>query len=146
MAGINVRRVRNYVNKYNNDEERRSPVSRRKCGTGCKAKLTEIHSDIWSEYLVGFIDEHPTAVLLDSRSNLYEAFPKLCISISALHRRLIEKCKVTLKKLQNCGLQEIVTVCSKSERNQVSISILNGIKAVLGKGTRAKDIVPTIKL
>src|ERR1700730_11710646 len=38
--------------------------------------------------------------LSDIRQNLCEAFPGLSISISALHRHLVRKCKLTLKKLE----------------------------------------------
>jgi hypothetical protein len=37
---------------------------------------------------------------LDIRRALCEAFPEVSISISALHRHLVEKCKLTLKKLE----------------------------------------------
>ena|ERR1700722_3261039 len=38
--------------------------------------------------------------LSDIRQNLCEAFPGLSISISAFHRYLVHKCKLTLKKLE----------------------------------------------
>jgi transposase len=95
LTGINIRTAQHYIKKYNDDEERRLPLSGRKPGAGRKAKLTECHS----QFLIDYVDEHPTAVLLDIRTALYEAFPELSISISALHRHLIQKCKLTLKKL-----------------------------------------------
>jgi hypothetical protein len=58
--------------------------------------LTECHS----QFLIGYVDEHPTAVLSNIRIALYEAFPELSISISALHRHLVQKCKLTLQKLE----------------------------------------------
>ena len=61
-----------------------------------KGKLTEEHS----RFLVEYIDEHPAAVLSDIKHHLCEAFPGLTISISALHRHLVQNCKVTLKKLE----------------------------------------------
>ena len=96
LTEINIRTAQHYIKRYNNDEERRLPVSGRKLGTGRKAKLTEAHS----RFLVQYVDEHPTAVLSDIRIALCEAFPGLSISISALHRHLVQKCKLTLKKLQ----------------------------------------------
>jgi transposase len=95
LTGINIRTAQHYIKKYNDDEERRLPLSGRKSGAGRKAKLTECHS----QFLIDYVDEHPTAVLLDIRTALYEAFPELSISISSLHRHLIQKCKLTLKKL-----------------------------------------------
>jgi transposase len=70
------------------------PVGFGKLVTGRKAKLTDIHS----QFLVEFIDEHPAAELSDIRQNLCEPFPGLSLSISAFHRHLVQKCKVTLKK------------------------------------------------
>jgi transposase len=92
LTGINIRTAQRYIRKYNDDEERRLPVSGRKPGAGRKAKLTECHS----RFLIGYVDEHPAAVLSDIRRALCEAFPDLSISISALHRHLVQKCKLTL--------------------------------------------------
>lgn len=61
-----------------------------------KAKLTDIHS----QFLVEFIDKHPISILSDIRQSLCDVFPGFSISISALHRHLVQKCKVTLKRLQ----------------------------------------------
>jgi hypothetical protein len=44
------------------------PVSGRKTRAGRKSKLTEGHS----QFLIGYVDEHPTAILSDSRRALYE--------------------------------------------------------------------------
>ena len=82
--------------EYNDDEERRLPVSVRKLGAGRKARLTEAHS----QFLIEYVNQYPAAVLSDIRQNLCEAFPGSSISISALHRRLVRKCKLTLKKLE----------------------------------------------
>ena len=68
LTGINIRTAQHYIKKYNDDEERRLPLSGRKPGAGRKAKLTECHS----QFLTGYVDEHPTAVLSDTRTALYE--------------------------------------------------------------------------
>jgi hypothetical protein len=78
---INIQTAQHYIKRYNDDEERRLPVKSRMPGAGCKAKLTECHS----QFLIGYVDEHPTAVLLNIRRALYEAFLELPISLSALH-------------------------------------------------------------
>jgi transposase len=96
LTGINIRTAQHYSRKYNDDEERRLPVSGRKPGAGLMAKLTDCHS----QFLIGYVDEHPAAILLDIRKALREAFPEISISISALHRHLVQKCKLTLKKLE----------------------------------------------
>jgi len=49
---------------------------------------------------VEYISEHPAAVLSDIRHNLCEVFPGLTISTSALHRPLVQKCKVTPEKFE----------------------------------------------
>jgi transposase len=96
LTGINIRTAQHYIKKYNVDEERRLPVSGKKPGAGRKAKLTESHS----QFLIGCVDEHPEAVLSDIRRALCEAFPDLSIPISALHKHLVQKCRLTLKKLE----------------------------------------------
>jgi hypothetical protein len=58
--------------------------------------LTEEHYKL----LVEYIDEHPAAVLSDIKHHLCKAFPGLTIWTSALHRHLVQKWKVTLKKLE----------------------------------------------
>jgi hypothetical protein len=72
------------------------PVSVRNLGAGLKARLTEAHS----QFLIEYVNQYPAAILSDIRQNLCEAFPGSSISISALHRHLVRKCKLTLKKLE----------------------------------------------
>lgn len=78
MAGRNVRTAQHDIKKRNDDEERYLPVSLRKLGTGCKARLTEGRS----QFLIQYVDNYPAAILSDVRQNLYEAFPGISISIS----------------------------------------------------------------
>ena len=96
ITGINIRTAQHYVKKYNDDEEKRLPIRCSKPIAGRTGKLTEERS----KFLVEYVDEHPAAVLSDIRHHLCEAFPGLTISILALHQHLVQKCKVTLKKLQ----------------------------------------------
>ena len=96
LTGINIRTEQNYIKRYNGDEERRLPISCRKLGARGKPKLAEVHS----QFLIGYVDENLTAILTDIRRNLCDAFTGLTISISALHSHLVEKYKLTLKKLQ----------------------------------------------
>jgi hypothetical protein len=72
------------------------PVSGRNPEAGCKAKLAERHS----QFLIGNVDENPAAILSDIKRALSKAFLNLSISISALHRHLVLKYRLTLKKLQ----------------------------------------------
>jgi hypothetical protein len=66
LTGINVRAAKHYVTKCNDDEGRRLPISDRKPGAGSKAKLTDCHS----RFLIGYVDEHPAAVLSNIRKAL----------------------------------------------------------------------------
>ena len=86
LTGINIRTAQYYIKTYNDDDERRLPISGRKPGTGRKPKLTDDHS----QFLICYADEHPTAILLDIRRALCAAFPEVSISISALHRHLLK--------------------------------------------------------
>jgi hypothetical protein len=81
MTGINVRTAQHYIKKYNDDEERRLPVSVGKPGNGRK-----------SQFLMEYVDKYPAAILSDIWQNRCEAFPGLSISMSALHRYLVRKC------------------------------------------------------
>jgi transposase len=96
ITGINIRTAQHYVKKYNDDEERRLPFGHRKPRVGHVGKLTDAHS----EFLMDYIDKYPTSVLADIRQKLCETFQGLSITVSALHRHLVQKCMVTLKKLE----------------------------------------------
>jgi hypothetical protein len=61
ITGINVRTAQHYVKKYNDDEERRLPGSHRKPRFENMGKLTEAHS----QFLIEYVDMHPTTVLSD---------------------------------------------------------------------------------
>ena len=96
ITGINIRTAQHYIKRYNDDEERRLPTRRGNSRVAHTSKLTEVHS----QFLIDYIDKNPTSVLADIRQKLCDAFQGLSISISALHRHLVQKCKVTLKKLE----------------------------------------------
>ena len=96
ITDINIRTAQHYIKKYNDDKEKMLAYQMQQPAAGRKGKLTEEHS----KFLVEYTDEHPTAVLSDIRYHLCKAFPELTISISALHRQLVQQCKVTLKKLE----------------------------------------------
>jgi transposase len=163
LTGINIRTAQHYIKKYNDDEERRLPISGRKPGAGRKPKLTEGHS----QFLIGYVDERPTAVLSDIRRALREAFPEISISISALHRHLVQKCKLTLKKLEKIPAARNSERVLKLRRERIeeweAIPELDFAKNCVfideagfnlhtqrnygcsRKGTPAKGIVPTAK-
>ena len=163
LTGINTRTAQHYIKTYNDDDERRLPISGRKPGAGRKPKLTEAHSQL----LMCYVDEHPTAVLSDIRRALCEAFPELSISISALHRHLVQQCKLTLKKLEKIPAARNSERVLKLRRERIeeweAISELDFAKNCVfideagfnlhtqrnygrsRKGTPAKGIVPTAK-
>jgi transposase len=95
-TGINVRTAQNYVKTYNNDPERRLPESYSKPRGRPRAKLTEEHS----KFLVDYIEKNTTAILDELKLKLCEKFEGLKISISAIHRHLVHKHNITLKKLE----------------------------------------------
>ena len=127
------------------------------------AKLTDCHS----QFLIGYVDEHPAAILLDIRKALCEAFPEISISISALHRHLVQKCKLTLKKLEKLPVARNSERVLKLRRERIeeweAIPELDFAKNCVfiddagfnlhtqrnygrsRKGTPAKGIVPTAK-
>ena len=76
-----------------------------------------------------YIDEYPAAVLSDIKHHLCEAFPGLTISISALHRHLVQNCKLTLKKLEK------LTAARNSDR----VVALRKEKVEEWKATRSLD-------
>jgi transposase len=95
-TGINVRTTQNYVKTYNNDPERQLPGSYSKPRGRPRAKLTEEHS----KFLVDYIEKNTTAILDELKLKLCEKFEGLKISISAIHRHLVHKHNITLKKLE----------------------------------------------
>lgn len=94
-TGINVRTAQNYVKTYNNDPERRLPGSYSKSRGRPRNKLTEEHS----KFLVAYIEKNTTAILDELKLKLCEKFEGLKISISAIHKHLVHKHNITLKKL-----------------------------------------------
>jgi transposase len=96
ITGINIRTAQHYVKQYNDDEERRLPFGHRKTSFRNTGKLTAAHS----QFLIAYIDKCPTAILADISWKLYEKFQGLSISVSALHRHFVQKCNITLKKLE----------------------------------------------
>src|SRR3984893_15284100 len=58
ITGINVRTAQHYLKRYNDDEERRLSVCRKKPRIGAKGKLTEAHT----QFLIDYIDKHPTSI------------------------------------------------------------------------------------
>ena len=96
LTGINVRTAQNYIKKYNDDEEKRLPGAQVAQRRGRPSVLTEVHS----KFLLKYVESNPASVLADIRIKLCEAFPGLTLSLSTLHRHLVQKCLLTLKKLE----------------------------------------------
>jgi transposase len=65
ITGINIRTAQYYIKKYNEDDERRLPDGYRRPRVRHPRKLT----DAYSQFLMKYIDMHPTAVL-DIRDKL----------------------------------------------------------------------------
>jgi transposase len=96
VAGINIRTAQNYVKTYNIDPQKRLPGSYNKSrGRPC-SNLTEEHS----KFLVDYVKKNTTAVLDGLKLKLCEKFEGLKISISAIHKHLVHKHNITLKKFE----------------------------------------------
>ena len=114
-----------------------------------------------------YIDMHPTAVLADIRDKLCQTFQGLSISISTLHRNLVQKCKVTLKKIEKLPAARSTERVLKLRKEKIeewehtpsldftkncvfideagfNLHIQRGCDRSL-KGTPAKGIVPTAR-
>ncbi|KAJ2512476.1 hypothetical protein H4217_006869 [Coemansia sp. RSA 1939] len=94
-TGINIRTAQNYMKTYRNDDQKTSlPGVEQKPRKGRPGKLTEEHSAFLSQFII----QHPAAKLADIQKSLFEEYDGVTISVSALHRHLVKKCGLTLKK------------------------------------------------
>ncbi|KAG0749715.1 hypothetical protein G6F62_011135 [Rhizopus arrhizus] len=96
VTGINIRTAQNYVKTYNSDPQKRLPGSYNKPRRRPCSKLTEEHS----KFLVDYVKKNTTVVLDGLKLKLCEKFEGLKISISAIHKHLVHKHNITLKKLE----------------------------------------------
>jgi hypothetical protein len=82
---------------YKDDEEKRLPGTKRLSRLGGNnRKLGGKHTD----FLCNFYDGNATAVLWEARDALLSAFPDLIsITLSGMHKHLVEHASLTLKKL-----------------------------------------------
>lgn len=96
-VGIVVRTAQHYVKLYKDDEEKRLPGARKLTRVGGNnRKLEPKHTD----FLCNYFDTSATAVLWEARDTLLAAFPNIeSISLSGLHKHLVQKAYLTLKKL-----------------------------------------------
>jgi hypothetical protein len=96
MVGIVERTAQHYVKLYRDDEEKRLPGSR-KLRTKWYTKLELRHTD----FLCDLYEKIPEAVLWEARDLLLQAYPEIkSISLSGLHKHLIQHASLTLKKLE----------------------------------------------
>ncbi|CEP09353.1 hypothetical protein [Parasitella parasitica] len=96
MVGIVERTAQHYVKLYRDDEEKRLP-GLRKPRIKWHMKLEPQHTD----FLCTFYGENPEAVLWQARESLLQAFPEIkSISLSGLHKHLVQHASLTLKKLE----------------------------------------------
>ncbi|KAI9265642.1 hypothetical protein BY458DRAFT_221928 [Sporodiniella umbellata] len=96
MVGIVERTAQHYVKLYRDDEEKRLP-GLRKPRIKWHMKLEPQHTD----FLCTFYGENPEAVLWQARESLLQDFPEIkSISLSGLHKHLVQHASLTLKKLK----------------------------------------------
>ncbi|CAO3682597.1 unnamed protein product [Rhizopus stolonifer] len=101
MVGIVERTAQHYVKLYRDDEEKRLP-GLRKSRIKWHMKLEPQHTN----FLCTFYGEKPEAILWQSRQSSLQAFLEIkSISLSGLHKHLVQHASLTLKKLER-----IVTV------------------------------------
>lgn len=94
QVGINVRTAQYYVQQYTKDEQQRLPGPSKTRG-GIHFKLGEEHTQI----LIRYFEQNPAATLQEARVSLCQQFDGLVITLSGLHKHLVDKCCLTLKKL-----------------------------------------------
>ncbi|KAG1145251.1 hypothetical protein G6F37_008097 [Rhizopus arrhizus] len=96
MVGIVERTAQHYVKLYRDDEEKYLP-GLRKPRIKCHMKLEPQVTD----FLCTFYGQNPEAVLWQARESLLQAFPEIKpISLSSLHKHLVQHASLTLKKLE----------------------------------------------
>ncbi|GAA5815200.1 hypothetical protein MFLAVUS_008706 [Mucor flavus] len=96
MVSIVERTAQHYVKLYRDDEEKRLPGSR-KLRTKWYTKLELRHTN----FLCDLYEKKPEAVLWEARDSLLQAYPEIkSISLSGLHKHLIQHASLTLKKLE----------------------------------------------
>ncbi|KAI8641781.1 hypothetical protein BD408DRAFT_467723 [Parasitella parasitica] len=98
LIGINVRTAQYYVKKYKDDDEKRVPLPRSAANISFanNRKLYQEHTD----FLCEVFDKRADLTLWEARDMLLNTFPEIySITLSALHKHLVNKASVTLKKL-----------------------------------------------
>jgi transposase len=96
-VGIVVRTAQHYVKTYKDDEEKRLPGTKKVSRLGGNnRKLEPKHTD----FLCQYYDTAAAAVLWEARDALLSAFPDIqSITLSGLHKHLVQHASLTLKKL-----------------------------------------------
>lgn len=96
IVGVVERTAQHYVKTYREDDEKRLPGGRKQ-RVSWERKLGPHHTD----FLCEFYGKTPQAVLWQARDALLEAFHEIgSITLSGLHRHLILRTSLTLKKLE----------------------------------------------
>ncbi|KAG0176235.1 hypothetical protein DFQ29_006394, partial [Apophysomyces sp. BC1021] len=93
QVGIKERTAQNYVKMYYANQKE-SHEKEKALKRGPKPKLTAAHS----QHMIKYVDENPTSILEDVKKDLCDAFEGLTISTAAVHKHLVGKCRITLKK------------------------------------------------
>ncbi|KAL7322216.1 hypothetical protein PS15p_212245 [Mucor circinelloides] len=97
--GINARTAHYYVKKYRDDDEKRVPLPRSTANISYanNRKLFEDHT----KFLCDIFDKRADLTLWEAREMLLNTFPEIYdITLSALHKHLVAKASLTLKKLE----------------------------------------------
>ena len=111
-VGIVMRTAQHYVKTYRDNEEKRLPGTKKASRLGGNnRKFEPKHTD----FLCCYYDNNAAAVLWEARDALISAFPDIkSITLSGLHKYLIQHTSLTLKKLDPI----VVLRTSESTLNQ----------------------------
>ncbi|KAG2215655.1 hypothetical protein INT45_008403 [Circinella minor] len=102
-VGIKVRTGQHYVRQYKIDNELPVIMTGAKKPLGRPPTLISEHT----AFLIEYYDKHVDAVLFEARDALYEQFTDISITLSGLHKHLVDKAGLTLKKLDKLPLARV---------------------------------------
>ncbi|KAG2216313.1 hypothetical protein INT45_009695 [Circinella minor] len=97
LVGIKVRTSQHYVRQYKMENEMVVPNIMTKKILGRPPTLTGEHT----AFLIDYYDKSADAVLFEARDALSEKFDGISITLSGLHKHLVDKAGLTSKKLES---------------------------------------------
>ena len=102
-VGIKVRTGQHYVRQYKIENELPVIMTGAKKPLGRPPTLTSEHT----AFLIEYYDKNVDAVLFEARDALYEQFTGISITLSGLHKHLVDEAGLTLKKLDKLPMARV---------------------------------------